>query len=334
MKLSFEQIHGLTLGAVRIAQEIDGVRFYRFTEEQLALYRERSEESFRRTFAASGVRLRFRTDSQSLGLKVCVSRISGRSFYSFDLFVNGERLDTLDNFTGVELPEKYVETELPLGKAEKIFSLGAGEKEICIYFPWSVSVALQELSLDDGAYILPVKPEKKLLCFGDSITQGFDALHPSCKYASRLADYLDMEEYNKGIGGEMFFPALAATKEPFVPDVITVAYGTNDWGKECARQEIEENCRGFLKNLRRNYPQTPIYAISPLWRRIWQKEKPAGPFCVVEEILCAVAAETDNVTVIPGFDLIPHELTVFGDLSVHPSDEGFACYFESLRKYF
>ena len=28
----------------------------------------------------------------------------------------------------------------------------------------------------------------KLLCFGDSITQGYDALHPSNRYAAQLAD--------------------------------------------------------------------------------------------------------------------------------------------------
>ena len=51
---------------------------------------------------------------------------------------------------------------------------------------------------------------------------------------ARLADALGAEEVNKAIGGECFFPELAATKEDFQPEYITVAYGTNDWSRKSA----------------------------------------------------------------------------------------------------
>ena len=68
-----------------------------------------------------------------------------------------------------------------------------------------------------------------MIMFGDSITHGYDALNPSFSYANRLADLLNADFVNKGIGGERFFPTLAQLKDDIEPDYITVAYGTNDW---------------------------------------------------------------------------------------------------------
>ena len=37
MKLTYEQIRSVTTGAVSVAREDDGIHFYRFNQEQLAL---------------------------------------------------------------------------------------------------------------------------------------------------------------------------------------------------------------------------------------------------------------------------------------------------------
>ena len=223
MKLNLTQIKDITLGAARVEERADGFNFFRFTAEQEELYKNRREEFYIKSFCTSGVRLRFRTDSRSLFLKTEVFRASTRNYFSFDLFINGQRVDSLNNFSNVELPKDYTQHPFPLGEFSKTFSLAEGEKEVEIYFPWSVKAIVKEIALDDGAGIIPVKPEKKLLCFGDSITHGYDALYPSNKYASQLADTLGAEEYNKAIGAEVFCSELAQTKEDFVPDLITVA---------------------------------------------------------------------------------------------------------------
>ena len=112
---------------------------------------------------------------------------------------------------------------------------------------------LEELSLEDGAALVPVCREKKILQFGDSITHGYDALHPAASYSVRLADALGMECCNKAIGGDMFCPGLAALPEETAPDVITAAYGTNDWSNR-TEDVYAENCLGFYKALRETYP--------------------------------------------------------------------------------
>lgn len=193
-----------------------------------------------------------------------------------------------------------------------------------------MEVTLQEISLDDGAFVEPVKPLKKLLAFGDSITQGFDALRPSGRYISRLADALGAEEYNKAIGAECFCPQLAAEKESFVPDVITVAYGTNDWTKTTA-EVFAANSKSFFRELRKNYPGVQIYAITPIWRSTEETlAQTRGPFCTIEAGIRKAVEGMENVTVIRGYDFVPHSVDYYGDYGLHPNNKGFEKYFENL----
>ena len=330
MKLTFEQIKAVTLGAVRVEETQGGIRFCRFTKAQEDLYDSYSQDFLKKSFSTAGICLRFRTDSTCLGLKATVSSGSSRTYFAFDLLIDGRLADSLSNFREEEMPRDYTQVQLPQGNCEKVFSLGSGEKEVCLYFPWSVAVVLRELTLDAGAAVIPVKPEKKLLAFGDSITHGYDAQHPSGKYISRLARHLDAQEFNKAIGGEVFFPPLALEKEDFTPDLITVAYGTNDWRTYTAR-EIGENCRDFYTNLRKTYPNTPIWAITPIWRAdCLTAVSPGGEFALVEEIIRRAVSELDNITVIRGVDILPKDTELFADGYLHPNDRGFEAYFEGL----
>lgn len=332
MRLEFSKIKDITLGAVRIEQNENGISFYRFTKKQEEMYKNRSEDFYRKTFATSGIRFRFRTNSTTLFLNaVIINKGSSRSYFSFDVFVNGERIDSIDNFSGANLPPEYNTLSFPTGEFSKEFYLGTGEKEVCVYLPWSVSVVLKEIAVDDGAFIDPIKPGKKMLCFGDSITQGYDALRPSNKYVSKLADVLDSEEYNKAIGGEIFYPDLAAAKEDFCPDYITVAYGTNDWNR-CESDVFANNCKEFFNNLSVNYPNAKIFAITPIWRKDMDLNKPFGEFKGVGEIIKSQVAKHQNIWVIDGFCFVPQNEKLYADLRLHPNDKGFEFYFEGLVK--
>lgn len=329
MKLTFEQIKSITTGAVCVEKEDDKIRFHRFTDQQEIVYGKGGKTFNVRCAASAGMRFRFKTNSQTLKLKFEILKGSGRLYYSFDVFVNGKAVGYLDNFSGVQLPRNYTGVELPLGNAEKEFALGKGDKEVCVYFPYSVCPLLEELSLEEGAYVIPVKPSKKLLAFGDSITQGYDALRASMRYTSLLADKLQAEEFNKGIGGEVFFPALAQTKDDISPDYITVAYGTNDWSKK-TEEDFKVRCRAFYVALSNHYPQAKIFAITPIWRKDYQGERAFGPFELVEQDIRAAVADLPNVRVLSGFDFVPKDESYFSDLRLHPNDEGFAHYAENL----
>ncbi len=271
MKLNLAQIKNSTWGAVSVTEEKGKISFSRFTQEQAELY-----QNEKRHKATAGVRLCFKTDSKRLKMTGEAFESTSRTYFSFDIFVNGKLRDCIDNFSQIELPPKDPQVRLPLGGFGKEIALGDGEKEVCIYFPWSVCPVLEEVCLDDGAFIEPIRPEKKLLAFGDSITQGYDALRPSVRYTSLLADKLRAEEFNKGIGGEVFIPALAETKESFVPDYITVAYGTNDFSLR-EEADFKVRSRAFFVALSRNYPHSKILRSPPFGGVIIKAKEPSAP---------------------------------------------------------
>ena len=334
MELDLQQIQAISTGACRVTQTDDGFHFYRYTDEQMEMYVEREKTGYKKYLCTSGIALHFRTDSKVLNLSVSIRQMCSRSFFAFDLMVNGQYRDSLKNFDPSELSGKFSDISLPLeAEYSRTFSLGEGMKEVKLLFPWSVEAVITSLSLDDGAELTPVKLPKTLLAFGDSITQGYDALFPSHKYITRLAHFLNAREFNKGYGGEIFWPELGATRENFAPDYIVVAYGTNDWSR-CERADVEANCTGFYQNLAKSYPNAQIYALTPLWRKLMDMEKPAGPFRDIDKIIREATRDCPNITVISGMDLIPHDSAYFADLTLHPNDMGFECYFNGLKACF
>lgn len=332
MQLNISQIREITLGAARVEEREDGVHFYRFTEEQEALYQARKEDFYLKTFATSGVQLAFETDSETLFLRaITFPRSSSRHYFAFDILVNGEKVDSLHNLPAGEPRDEYLGIELPMGECSKRVSLGSGVKKVQIYLPWSIRIALQELTLDEGAVIRPVKPTYQMLCFGDSITHGYDALCPSHKYITRLAMFLDAEEHNKAIGGEIFFPDLADTQEDFEPDYITVAYGTNDWSK-CTQEEFTANCSAFFERLCRRYPHAKIFAITPIWRKDADRPNRTWDLTQVKDTIFRQAERWDNLVAIDGSHLVPPDEMVYADRRLHPNDAGFDHYFKNLAK--
>lgn len=329
MKLNFDQIYSACLGAVRAKETEAGVRLYRFTEEQEEIYRQANTSFYNKTFATSGMKLYFETNSESLFLKVNVTPATTRTYFSFDIMSDGKPVGYLDNFSDMTLPLDYSKIQYPLGDFSKRFALGKGTKKVCIYLPWSVAVEICELSLDENAFVKPIKPAKKLLIFGDSITQGYDALHPSRRYASRLAEALDAEEINKGIGGERFFPPLAESRDDFEPDYISVSYGSNDWNK-ITEEDFKCKCQAFYTALSKHYPKAQIFALTPIWRKDYEEPRAFGQFGNVAEDIENIVSSFKNITCIRGFEFVPQDETYFGDLRLHPNDVGFDHYFQNL----
>lgn len=332
MRLTLDTVRSVAGGAVRITENEDGFHFYRFTQAQEDYYKD-FPAHYPKTFATAGVTLSFRTNSSSLGLKISTKHATSRKYFALDVSVNGQFLDSIRNFEEVELMRKYTLQEFSLGEYEKLYDLGDGQKDVTVYLPWNIETVIQEISLSDGASITPLRRKKKLLCFGDSITMGHDALHAPRRYTAQLADYLGYEEINKGIGGEYFRPNLAKLKDDFTPDIITVAYGTNDW-RHREKAEFESACRDFFTALHNIYPNTPIFAISPIWRKICLNEYECGPFRQLPEIFRDVANSVENMTVIDAFEFVPPMTDYYADLTLHPNGAGFDRYFAGLEPYF
>ena len=329
MKLNLEQVKKITTGAVKIEEKDNFFSFSRFTDEQLNLYKTNKQDLYQKALSSAGVKLSFKTNSNRLFLKIKTFYSSSRKCFALDVFVNESYIGCIDNFSNMQLPEDYTKLEFLAGDYSKGFDLGDGEKTVCVHLPWSVETLIEEISIDDGALIEEVKNEKTLLAFGDSITHGYDALHPSNRYISILADKLCADELNKAIGGELFFPELASLKEPFNPDYITVAYGTNDWNN-VDKETFIANCKGFYNNLSDLYPDAKIFAITPIWRKDAFEERKFGKFEEVGQCISGIVSDIKNITVISGYNFVPKEEKYFADLRLHPNDKGFEYYAKNI----
>ena len=332
MKLSYQQICAATWGAAELTQEPDGTHFHRFSKEEQALYMHRREFDDLRIRATAGVAICFRTNSPVLTLKGSFQEAHSRIYCSVDVTVNGTYLDCANNFSHLNLVPPYTEDVPGLDRTfEKTFQLGDGEKTVKVHLPWSAHGVLEQAALAEGSTFEPVCPTKRILFYGDSITQGYDALRPVNRYAARVAAALEAEEINKAVGGEQFFPELVELKIPVEPDVIVVAYGTNNWGLG-QREDLLKNAPAVYHTLRQNYPRAKLYALMPLWRRERDEVRAYGSFDQMRQDLREIADRVEGMTVIDCYDFVPHDPAYYADLRLHPTDEGFEHYAENLLK--
>jgi len=324
MKLTLEQLETITAGAVSVEQEENGVRFYRFTREQRTLHQPRVRVMEEKLRSTAGIQLFFRTDSRALFLRAALSKGSASDHFSFDLFVNGQYAASLDNLSPLE------DGHYALGTYEKTFELGDGEKEVSLYFPWSVATVIEELSLEDGASLVPALPEKKLLVYGDSITHGNTVRYTCNHYIPRLARAMGVQVRNKAIAGTTSFPEMVRLESPYEPDYVLVAYGSNDWDRH-EETFFAERYREMMELLAEKYPRARVFVISPIWRGDQEtRARKMGSLSTVERNIRAIAEDFPNVTVISGMELVPHDLQYFADAGLHPNDTGYEHYFDNL----
>jgi len=333
MKLGFEQIKSITQGAVNISESENGFSFHRFNEEEEKFYA--ATVHAKKIYFTAGIQMVFKTDADSLSMKAIIKENPSRKYFCFDVYENSNLVTEFKNFNHEDMTLPYTTKDCPIGNFSWQCSFEKGEKTVRIVFPFSLCPIISEFTLNNATYIEPVKRSKTMFMYGDSITHGYDCLNSSRGYSVQLAHMLDAEAFNKAMGGERFCPGLSKIKSDISPDYITVAYGTNDWSG-ISQEELETNCREFYKNLRTNYPDAKIFAITPIWRADCDIER-QFPFSEVFETINKVCNQIGGITVIDGFNLVPHKNELFADLRLHPSNEGFDHYaknlYNEIRKY-
>lgn len=317
MKLTKKELASICHGALRVEENEQGeVCFYRFSKKGQAYY-DTVENHRCKAYATSSVRLEFDTDSASLSLEYYATCGSSRRFCYLDVFVDGVMVK---HFGHDELDE--VASTLSL-------DLGAGKHRVAIYFPNLFALRVRSLTLDDGASLEPVQKSRRLLLVGDSITQGYDARFPSQSYANLLSDKLDASPVNQAIGGEIFCPQILFDDLDFDPDLIIVAYGSNDWSR-CRREELLQNATLFFERLRHSYPGAKIFAVTPIWRADDHRTTGVGSFADAVRIITSAAQAQPGIVVLHGTGMTPHIPDFFSDGYLHPNDAGFKFYARAL----
>ena len=206
-----------------------------------------------KTQSSASATFDFITDADFITLKFDLFPGSSQKWGSIDLYVDG-----------VFYANRYAD-DLSIKLAG--FALPAGQHRVTVYFPWSAQTVVSEVQLSDGASIIPVEKNCKILCFGDSITQGYTSKFTSLSYVNQTARALNAEVVNQGIGGYYFNDATIDKSILFYkPDIITVAYGTNDYSRYETAEEYAEHTGRYIQKLAQLFPDTRILGILPIYR--------------------------------------------------------------------
>ena len=309
MRLSLEQIKSITSGACRVFEQDGLIHFRRFTEKQLEVW---GENGFSKGITATtGIRLDFITNSANFTFKSAQYEIVGK----YEVLVNDQPI--------------YLNRHEADAPAQT-FHLAECDHRITLYLPSHSEGVLEYVEIDDGATLEPYKYAHKFMFWGDSLTQGWRSANDSLSYAYQVTRYFNAESVILGVGSARFIPELVDEGHPFKPELIFVAYGTNDWGKY-TNEELKDRCKRFMDNINRVYPGIPVIGISPTWRKDLDKERLGGPLELLHSTLLDNYKAHGAIPVC-GLDLIPHDPRYLTD-PVHPNNEGFGYYARNLIPY-
>ena len=312
MKLTFEQIKSVTVGALRIWETHEGIRFSKCTEQQIAAWYAMKDELGKRAETTTGVRLDFYTNSNELEL----SAYGGNRF---ELHLNGLYVASLPMQTLWEEGKTAFFDLTPYQKN--------GACRVTVIFPSHAVGVLDGICLSDGSYLRRPDYDVKLLFIGDSITQGYDSGKDSHSYAWRVTGMLNAESVIHGVGGGRFDPSIFDSI-PYDPDCVIVAFGTNDFNKHPTYEILRQNTRAFLTLAAKEYDGKHRFVITPIWRAR-STTMPMGDFEEARRIIEKEAMDL-GFTVIDGMELVPHSPEYYADEWLHPNSEGFGLYAENL----
>ena len=326
MQVNTELLKKLLKGAVSVQNEDEWLCLYRFTEKQSNYYFEKTPDTlYPKTFATAGMKLDLVTDANEISFDFRVFAASSRTFYSVDLYIDGVFSD-----------EMYVMNILRKKSGSVSFVLPKGTHRLTVYFPNLMRMDIANVRLTGASFAESVPSKMKILCLGDSITQGYDAYHSSLSYVNRISEALDAEILNQAIGAEVFDEKILDEELPFDPDLITIAYGTNDWAVLESKEQFFTGAENFFKKIKNIYPDKKIVYISPIWRGDYQRpfgtqDTAVGGF---EESVKAlqILAKENGLIIVDGVPLTPHHSDFFADQFLHPNDLGFGFYAENLLK--
>jgi lysophospholipase L1-like esterase len=326
MQINTELFKKLLKGAVSVQNEDEWLCLFRFTEKQSKYYFEKTPDTlYPKTLASAGMKMDLVTDADENSFDFRVFAASSRTFYSVDLYVDGVFCDEL-----------YIMNYQNKKSGTVSFVLPEGTHRVTVYLPNLMRMDIKNVCLAGASFADPASSKMKILCLGDSITQGYDAYHSSLSYVNRLSQTLDAEILNQAIGAEVFDAKILDEELPFDPDLITIAYGTNDWAVRTSKEAFLDEAERFFQKIREIYPDKKIVYISPIWRGDYQRpygtqETAVGAFDESVKALQSLAKE-NGLFVVDGIPLTPHISDFFADQILHPNDLGFGFYAENLLR--
>ncbi len=278
-----------------------------------------SEDVRKLSYHTTGVRLRFRTDADSIALRARLREedVLGHGMprlmrHGFDLYVNGRFVwNLMAPGNGLLLDEKR--------------ELAAGWKEITVYFPLYNGVESLEVGFPSGAQLeeaTPLTIAKPLVFYGSSITHGACASRPGNNYVAMLCRAMDADYLNLGFSGNAKGEIELAD---FIGDLTMSAFVLDYDHNAPDPAHLARTHYPFYKRVREKQPDLPILMLTKC-DALWNPEDAAQRRAIIRETYRRAQAEGDkHVGFIDGAEFFG---TRFPDNcsadSIHPNDLGFS----------
>ncbi|MBQ3078557.1 MAG: hypothetical protein IJC48_00975 [Clostridia bacterium] len=219
-----------------------------------------SEAVCSRSKTAGGARVRFRTDSKTLHVKMSLGTISP------DICMPMCGSAGADVMLGAGLKSRFLGLVNPLSYdnhfPEAAFTLSGDIEQVTINLPRNEILTGLEIGIDDGAQLLaplPYSRPGKLCFYGSSITEGGCSTRVSNAYTACVARWLDMDYVNYGFSG-------AARGEIAMADIIAkrdFAAFIYDYDHNAPSAEfLKDTHQPFFRHIRKAKPELPILILS------------------------------------------------------------------------
>ncbi|MBP8989299.1 MAG: SGNH/GDSL hydrolase family protein [Clostridia bacterium] len=345
MKIESDQLPVFALNSLSHQTDEDGyVSLFRFSENQMNYYAENSFFHLM-SLCSSGVCLYFGTDGNQVTLDCRTADLSRKMlvqireemslgeilqrFGETVIKVNQarSRLDIVQHFDLYQ--DDHYCRAVRTGNNEINLKLDNPEHQnviVKIWLPLFKTLSIRSLA-SDGA-IWPVESGRpRLLALGDSITQGFVAGKPSLSYVTQLAELLEVDAINQGIGNITHEAGILTDWENLpCPDLVISAYGTNDWHSGKDMTEIELAMRAYYERLFSVFSEVPIYILTPIWRDDFREAKSCGSFSELTECIRTIVRESgrEKTWLMDGLSVSPHNPACYSDGWLHPNVTGFS----------
>lgn len=317
MKLTYEQIGSIARGTIGYDTADGKLRLRRFTDKQIGFYTN-GYKFADRMFNCAGMTFDFYTDSDFLRLTFSYAMKCSTYPVKMDVYEDGAMISSFD-----------IDSRAGVADTCEVSFEKTGKKHVTVYLPYLCDLLFHSIELSCGALLEPYTDySKNVLILGDSITQGLYANFSSLSYASILTRSFSWNALNQAVSGFWFSGKWLDEALPFAPELITVAYGTNDWNRGEGREKYSASVHEFFTALRKIYPDVPVVTLLPIWRGE-NDERPCTK-AEIAEITKTIAESYPNVHVVDAYPFVPHLPDFFGDGRLHPNDLGFASYADGV----
>ena len=266
----------------------------------------------------SGGRIRFRTDSRKVVLRIRGSYYS--TWHTTPMMRHGADL-YIDQPNGSE----FVGAIKPNGELESTaeISMPAGEHDVTVFLPLFGEVELFEIGLCEGASLsahTPYRHPVPVVYYGSSITQGACASRPGRAYEAIISRKYDLNYIGLGFSG-------ACRAEKAIADymaTLDMSAFVSDYDHNAPdRAYLAETHHRLYETIREKHPDIPYFMVTkPDFR--FDENCIGRRDLIMQSYLDARAKGDKNVYFVDGSAFFNGQIA--SDLTLdlcHPNDEGF-----------